>query len=384
MEDHKDDLVYWLALIKAPGIGSITFQKITRKISPREFFQTDCAFWQGINLPKASRAWLASPDWQAVEQDLRWAEQPDCHILRLVDEQYPLLLKEIPDPPPILYVKGNLNSLQMPQIAMVGSRNASPVGRETAYAFARQLVQQGLAVTSGLALGIDGAAHAGALAGQGQTIAVMGTGLDRLYPARHQKLAEQILQQGALVSEFAIGTPPQAENFPRRNRIISGLSMGVLVVEAAIRSGSLITARMALEQGREVFAIPGSIHSTLAKGCNNLLRQGAKLVETAADVIEELGFFGSFYPSETAVSDSGNDFPLDRSYQMLLECVGYEPIGIDAVIVRSGLTAELVCSMLLVLELHGVVETTAGGLYSQTGKRNNDERKHTRCADVSV
>ncbi len=384
MEEYKDDLAYWLALIKAPGIGPITFQKIIQVISPKELFQAGQALWQEINISQKTRTWLAKPDWSVVEQDLRWAEQSNCHILCLHDEQYPALLKEIVDPPPVLYVRGHLAGLNTPQIAMVGSRNASPVGRETAHAFARQLVQQGLTVTSGLALGIDGAAHAGALAGEGVTIAVTGTGLDRLYPARHQKLAEQILQQGALVSEFAIGTPPRAENFPRRNRIISGLSMGVLVVEAAIRSGSLITARMALEQGREVFAVPGSIHSTLAKGCNNLLRQGAKLVETAADIVEELGVYGCYHPSEAEASETAHDFPLDRTYQELLECVGYEPVGIDAVIARSGLTAELVCSMLLVLELHGIVETTVGGLYSQTGKRKNDERKHTRRADVSV
>lgn len=384
MEDYKDDLAYWLALLKAPGIGPIAFQKITRIISPQELLQADSALWQEIKIPKAARAWLAKPDWQAVEQDLLWAEQGDCHLLRLIDKQYPAMLKEIPDPPPVLYVRGNLDCLQTSQIAMVGSRNATPIGRETAHAFAQQLAQQGLTVTSGLAQGIDAAAHAGAMAGAGQTIAVTGTGLDRIYPARHQRLAEQILQQGTLVSEFAIGTPPLAENFPRRNRIISGLSLGVLVVEAAIRSGSLITARMALEQGREVFAIPGSIHSSLSKGCNNLLRQGAKLVETAADVIEELGFYASFRPPEAAISDVENDCALDESYQKLLECVGYDPIGIDAVIARSGLTAELVCSMLLVLELHGMVETAAGGLYSQTGKRKNDEREHNRRADVSV
>lgn len=384
MEDHAEELAYWLALIKAPGVGPVAFQKLTRKFSPREIFESEPALRQALNLPEAMQAWLANPDWQAVERDLHWAEQADCHILRLTDSHYPALLREIPDPPPVLYVKGKLDCLNTPQLAMVGSRNASPLGRETAHAFGAQLARQGLTVTSGLAQGIDGAGHSGALAAEGKTIAVTGTGLDRVYPARHQTLAEQIQHQGALVSEFAIGTPPLAENFPRRNRIISGLSLGVLVVEAAIRSGSLITARMALEQGREVFAIPGSIHSTLAKGCNNLLRQGAKLVETAADIIEELGFYGHFHPQETAGRQVGNDFPLDESYQMLLECVGYEPTAIDTLIARSGLTAESVCSMLLVLELHGMVETMAGGLYSQTGKRKSDEREHTRRADVSV
>lgn len=384
MEHRHPELAYWLALIKAPGVGPVAFHKLIQKISPRDFFETDHALWREINFSERTRKWLANPDWQAVERDLEWAEQPDCRILCYNDENYPILLREIHDPPPVLYVKGNRTCLNQPQLAVVGSRNASPIGLETAQAFAKQLAGSGLAITSGLALGIDGAAHAGALAAGGVTIAVTGTGLDQVYPARHQKMAEQICEKGALVSEFAIGTPPSAENFPRRNRIISGLSHGVLVVEAALRSGSLITARMALEQGREVLAIPGSIHHTLSKGCNNLLRQGAKLVETAADIIEELGFYGSFHPQEAAESGAGNDFPLDESYLKLLECVGYEPTGIDTLIARSRLTTESVCSMLLVLELHGMVETVAGGLYSRTGKRKNDERKHTRRADVPV
>ncbi len=383
MED-RTELAYWLALIKAPGVGPVAFHKLTQKVSPREFFESDPTLWQEINFSDKTRNWLTRPDWQAVERDIEWAQQAQCHILTMVDEQYPALLREIADPPPVLYVKGDPACLNAPQLAIVGSRNASALGKETAHAFGRQLAQQGMTITSGLAQGIDGQAHSGALSAGGRTIAVTGTGLDRVYPARHQKLAEQICEQGAMVSEFAVGTPPLAENFPRRNRIISGLSLGVLVVEAAMRSGSLITARMALEQGREVFAIPGSIHNTLAKGCNNLLRQGAKLVETAADIIEELGFYASFHPQEAALSGAGNDFPLEESYQELLECVGYEPIGIDALIARSGLTAESVCSMLLVLELHGMVETVAGGLYSQTGKRKSDERKHTRRADVPV
>ncbi|MDH5445142.1 MAG: DNA-processing protein DprA [Gammaproteobacteria bacterium] len=382
--EHRTELAYWLALIKAPGVGPVAFQKLISKISPKDFFETDHALWQEINFSDRTRQWLASPDWDAVEQDLRWAEGEDCHILSFTDSNYPAILKEISDPPPILYVKGHLHCLNTPQLAIVGSRNASPLGLETAEAFAKQLARSGMGITSGLAMGIDGAAHRGALIAGGPTIAVTGTGLDRVYPTRHQELAERICETGAMLSEFAIGTPPQAEHFPRRNRIISGLSLGVMVVEAALRSGSLITARMALEQGREVFAIPGSIHHTLSKGCNNLLRQGAKLVESAADITEELGFYGSFPPQEAAETGPGNDFPLDKSYKKLLECVGYEPTGIDTVIARSGLTAESVCSMLLVLELHGMVETVAGGLYSQTGKRKNDERKHTRRADVPV
>lgn len=232
-------------------------------------------------------------------------------------------------------------------------------------------------VTSGMALGIDAASHVGALAGLAGTIAVAGTGLDKVYPSRHRDLAGRITEKGALVSEFPVGTPPLAGNFPRRNRIISGLSQGILVVEAAIRSGSLITARMALEQGRDVFAIPGSIHNPLAKGCNALLREGAKLVETVADIIDELNFTGDVSSLFTDQEHQKESLFMDAEYGKLLAYIGYEPTSVDVMVARSGLTAESVCSMLLVLELHGLVETAAGGLYCQIGKRTQDERKRT-------
>jgi DNA processing protein len=251
---------------------------------------------------------------------------------------------------------------------MVGTRNPTPAGQETAQEFARHLAGVGLTITSGLALGIDAASHRGALAAGGYSVAVVGTGLDRVYPARHRELAHQIAEQGALVSEFSPGVPPLAANFPRRNRIISGLSVGTLVVEAARQSGSLITARLALEQGREVFAVPGSIHNPQARGCHQLLRQGAKLVETAQDVLEELGTLVSYVPQAAMQPDPDSDSlsELDADYQKVLKCIGHEPTSVDTVVERSGLTADAVCSMLLVLELQGFVAATNGGHYCQT------------------
>ncbi|MDH5178457.1 MAG: DNA-processing protein DprA [Gammaproteobacteria bacterium] len=386
MDDDAASLRWWLALWRAPGIGTITFAQLRQIFqSPRDVFQAAASGSPEIKLSAKTRDWLLHPDWSLVEQDLAWREQqPHRHILCLDDPAYPALLREIIDPPPVLFVEGDPALLQLPQIAVVGSRNAGISGQETAFAFARTLAEQGIVITSGLAMGIDAAGHRGALAGNGATIAVAGTGLDSVYPARHRDLARAIVEQGAVISEFPIGTPPLAANFPRRNRIISGLSLGVLIVEAAIRSGSLITARMALEQGRDVFAIPGSIHNPLAKGCHRLLREGAKLVETAADILEETGFAGAGGHLQMNQNGFAETLSIDPEYGKLLSCIGHEPTAVDVMVARSGLTAEAVCSMLLVLELHGLVETAAGGLYCQTGKRTYDERKHTRRADVSV
>ncbi|MCL4162655.1 UNVERIFIED_CONTAM: hypothetical protein GTU68_066833, partial [Idotea baltica] len=265
--------------------------------------------------------------------------------------------------------QGDVTLLSQWQLAIVGSRNPSPSGRDNAYAFARDLVSCGLAITSGLAMGIDAAAHRGAIAGLGKTVAVVGTGLDRVYPAKHRDLAHDIAEQGAIVSEFALGTSPRAENFPRRNRLISGMSLGTLVVEAALQSGSLITARMALEQGREVFAMPGSIHNPLAKGCHRLIRDGAKLIETVDDIIEELGAMAAVDLSTDNNIALSNDKlpPIDPEYQVLLACLGYDPIEIDKLIIESGLTAETVSSMLLLLELNGQVTSLSGGRYVRVG-----------------
>jgi DNA processing protein len=279
------------------------------------------------------------------------------------------LLRQIPYPPPLLFVHGDPDCLRAPQLAIVGTRNPTPPGRETAHRFAAHLAGAGLAITSGLALGIDAAAHQGALSGDGRTIAVMGTSLERVYPAKNRDLAHAIAERGALVSELPIGTPAAAENFPRRNRLISGLALGVLVVEAAARSGSLITARAALDQGREVFAIPGSIHNPLAKGCHALIRQGmAKLVETADDILEELGSLaaaGAEKSTLSTVAPSAGAAPdwLDDDYRQLLAAIGDGPAGVDLLVERCGLTAEVVSSMLLILELEGYVAAVPGGLY---------------------
>lgn len=367
---HKDELPYWLALSRTPGVGPATFQRVLASFaSPRQVFERPAADLQEfLKLPKATAAALAAPDWRAVESDLAWGEGDRHHILTLHDPSYPSLLREIADPPPLLYVRGDASLLGHPQLALVGSRNPSAGGRQLATDFARHIARCGMVVTSGLALGIDAASHLGALAGGGWTIAVSGTGPDLVYPARHRELAEKIIDHGALVTEFPPGTPPMAANFPRRNRIISGMSLGTLVVEAALRSGSLITARLAAEQGREVFAVPGSIHNPLARGCHALIRQGAKLVETIDDILEELGPLAAFSVGDRqgqTMAKGPDEAELSGGQKALYENLGFEPISIDMLVERSGLTADVVSSMLLTLELQGRV-TSTGGLYCRT------------------
>jgi DNA processing protein len=306
---------------------------------------------------------------ETLAPTLDWLAQPGHLFLTLADSDYPELLKQIDAPPPVLYLIGNAELLHQPQLAVVGSRNPTPNGLVNAREFARTLASAGLCITSGLAIGIDGAAHEGALS-SGTTIAVLGTGPDRIYPATHHELAHRIADNGLLISEFAPGTPARAENFPRRNRIISGLSLGTLVIEAAAQSGSLITARLALEQGREVFAIPGSIHNPQARGCHTLIRQGAKLVESAQDIVEELAaLLGSLAPvaeGDSYTIPAHNPQADDPEYQNLMDALGYDPTSVDEIIARTGLTAEAVSSMLLLLELEGHVSSAPGGRYSRT------------------
>lgn len=353
----------WLALRHCPGIGPRRYRILL------DYFQDPGALLDAgpgeinrLELPQESKAWLRQPDWTRVETDLAWLRQaPQHHILTLHDPRYPERLRQIDSAPPLLFVNGHPELLATAQLGMVGSRNPSAGGRDNAFNFAQSLSQAGLTITSGMALGIDAAAHEGALAGSGRTIAVTGTGLDRVYPARHRELAHAIAESGALISEFTTGTPPLAENFPRRNRIISGLSLGILVVEAAPRSGSLISARFATEQGREVFAIPGSIHNPLARGCHNLIRQGAKLVETTADILEELGLAAN--PAAGPRPNTDTQPEHDANTLKLLSIMGHDPVSIDTLVARSGLAAEAVTSILLVLELEGMVSCAAGGLY---------------------
>ena len=365
---EQRSLAYYLALHLTPGVGPKTFARLLAQFDDLETLFASPTLATGIS--DRSRSALINPDWDRVEQDLQWFAESDRHILTLNDPRYPELLKQIADPPSLLFVQGDVSLLSQWQIALVGSRNPSASGRDTAFEFSRYIAQGGLTITSGLAMGIDAAAHQGALAAQGKTIAVIGTGLDLVYPAKHKSLADDITTTGAIVSEFPLGTAPRAENFPRRNRIISGLSLGTLVVEAAVRSGSLITARMALEQGREVFAIPGSIHNPLSRGCHQMIREGAKLVEKAEDVLEELGALAGFQldlGSEQSSAELAQDE--DSDYQILFEHLGYDPIQIDSLIERCGLTADIVSSMLLLLELQGQIESLPGGRYVRTGNQ---------------
>ena len=298
-----------------------------------------------------------------VDADLAWADRPGNHLICSRDAAYPELLRHIPDPPLLLYASGNPDCMQAPQIAIVGSRNCTPGGEQNAYDFALQCAGSGLAVTSGLALGIDAAAHRGALAADGATIAVTGTGLDRVYPRANRRLAEEIAEHGLLLSEFPPGTPPKPAHFPQRNRIISGLAVATLVVEAATRSGSLITARLAAEQGREVFALPGSIHNPLTRGCHRLIRDGATLVESADDIAGELASLLGFMlqPSPRRVETPGP--AVDAEHRALLQHIGYDPVDCDLLVQRSGLTMDKLSSMLVTLELNDLIQSAPGGCY---------------------
>jgi DNA processing protein len=313
------------------------------------------------------------PDQAALARDLRWLGIPGHCLLTADDPGYPPQLATTAGAPVALFVEGEPSVLSSPQLAIVGSRSATAAGRETAFEFAARLSAAGLAITSGLATGIDAAAHRGALAAGGVTIAVCGTGLDQVYPAEHAKLAAAIATKGALVSEFSTGTPPVAANFPRRNRLLSGLARGVLVIEAAARSGSLITARLAGEQGRDVMALPGSIHNALSRGCHRLIKDGAALVESPEEVLATIGFSDLAAAAASGARAMGgvrnSSGELDSAKEMLLNALGFEPAEIDNLIERTGLPAHAVVSMLQLLELEGLIESLAGGRYSRIPPR---------------
>ncbi len=358
----------WLVLHHAAGLGSHTLRQLLESFpGPSAILAAGNTQLRTAGLSQPVIQALRAPDPPGVARDLEWLQQPGNHILTWQHPHYPPLLAQLPDPPTLLYVHGDITLLCEPQLAIVGSRNPSTSGRQTATDFARHLAAAGLVVTSGLALGIDTASHEGALDAGSPTIAVMGTGLDRVYPASNRDLARRIAEHGALVSEFPIGTPPLAEHFPRRNRIISGLSLGTLVVEAALRSGSLISARLAAEQGREVFAIPGSIHNPLARGCHHLIRQGAKLVETARDIIDELGPLASACQHDQAETGMPCEEPVQptEEYMQLLEIMGFDPVPVDRLVTRCGLTPAEVSSMLLQLEMDGYIASNPGGIYNR-------------------
>jgi DNA processing protein len=318
-----------------------------------------------VELPPAARAFLTAPDEGALHADLQWIKASGARLILCTEPAYPSLLTATAGAPPVLFVLGAVEALQSPQLAIVGSRNPTAAGRKTARYFAVVLAEAGITITSGLALGVDAAGHEGALGAGGTTVAVLGTGLDTVYPLENRRLAARIREHGALVSEFPPRTPPLRRNFPQRNRIISGLSYGTLVVEAANRSGSLITARLAAEQGRDVFAIPGSIHNPQSRGCHKLIRDGATLVETPADVLAELQIAPQKQCITRATRGTESAVALDKEYEMLLDALGFEPATIDVLIERTGLPGESIASMLLILELEGCVAALPGGRYDR-------------------
>ena len=329
----------------------------------------DAAALASLGLTTSARDSLLAPDLARIAADEAWLDAAGVTLLPATDPAYPPLLAQLPDAPAVLYVRGDVSVLAEPQIAMVGSRNPTAGGRDTARAFAAQFARAGLGVTSGLALGIDAASHDGALAAGGVTTAVLGCGLDVIYPADNRALAERIVRSGAVISEFPPGTAPLRAHFPRRNRIIAGLSAGTVVVEAACRSGSLITARLAGAAGREVFAVPGSIHNEMVRGCHELIRQGAKLIERVEDVLCELKISLAdqlVAASSTTIVGARPDTPvLDKAYKILLDALAFEPASVDSLIERTGLNSESIASMLLILELDGHVAPHPGGRYSR-------------------
>jgi DNA processing protein len=362
----REELAAWLRLMLTPGVGTESARKLLAAFGlPQEIFEHDPAAWQSVVGTRAARALAALPDKLDAEIDRlqTWlAEDPRRHVLTLGDSLYPTELLQMADPPLMLYVQGDVQALRHPRrLAMVGSRNPTPQGEANAKQFALALGEAGVCVVSGLALGVDGAAHEGALQAGAPTIAVVGTGLDRVYPKRHLSLAHRIGAQGAIVSEYPLGTPPLAAHFPQRNRIIAGLSQGTLVVEAAVQSGSLITARLAAEQGREVFAIPGSIHSPQARGCHALIRQGAKLVESAQDILEDLQMVTAQRDEDLLGIDAEGE-------DALLAAMGYDPVSLDALQARTGLDTAHLQARLLELELQGDVSRLPGGLLQRLGR----------------
>ena len=359
----------WLTLARTPGLGPMRTQRLLQECgSARSILDARPNTWRKVGLDDAACDWLQAPDEHLLLADEQWLSQPGQHFIACTDPRYPAALRDLPDAPPWLFAIGDTDLLGLTGFAIVGSRNPTSGGLEHARDFAATLARSGLVIVSGLASGIDAAAHSGALKAKGMTIAVCGTGLDRVYPASNQALARDIANSGLLISEFALGTPATPGNFPRRNRIISGLSVGTLVVEAARKSGSLITARLAMESGREVFAIPGSIHNPLARGCHSLIRDGAKLVESADDILDEIApqlSTSVISGPRPDAADENEPAALDEDYQQLLLAIGYEPTRVDTLIERSGLTPEAVSSMLLILELQGLVKAGAGGTFTR-------------------
>ena len=355
------DAAAWLTLEAVAGLGPENVRTLLEVYpGPQAILEAGSTQLVPIIGARLAKAIVQAPDKPETDQliatTLAWLAQPDNHFLPRTDPRYPPQLLDLPDAPAWLYVKGDPDWLARPMLAVVGSRHATHQGLRDATAFAQTLSDAGLTIVSGLALGVDAAAHEGGLAGMGSSVAVVGTGLDRVYPARNRELAHRLVAQGAIVSEFPLGTPPKTGHFPRRNRLISGLSVGVLVVEAALESGSLITARLAAEQGRDVFAMPGSIHSALSKGCHRLIKQGAKLVESANDILEELG-------GRLAVPKT--DPPSEEGTDPLLDVLATGPMALDQLAECLGLTVDALSVRLLSAEMAGMIARLPGGLYQR-------------------
>ncbi|HJV07455.1 MAG TPA: DNA-processing protein DprA [Chromobacteriaceae bacterium] len=365
-------LADWLRVALTPGIGPVGFLKLIR-----HFGDATCAVGAragqlepliGKAAAQALQQRAAQP---AVEAALAWAEGNGCHLLTLLDDDYPAQLAEADAPPPLLFARGRRELLARPMLAIVGSRNATPAGTSCAQAFAQQLAEHGYTIVSGLASGIDAAAHHGALSCNASSIAVIGTGIDRVYPASNRALAHRMAEHGLILSEFALGLGPLAQHFPRRNRIIAGLARGCLVVEANVQSGSLITARLAAENGREVMAIPGSIHNPQARGCHRLIKDGAKLVETVDDVLDEIGRLempqtgADQSGTQPAASQTPAESPPAGANATLLAAIGFDPVSADELAEQLGLTAGELYAMLLELELDGHVASLPGGRFQR-------------------
>lgn len=363
MSQRNEDWIDWLRLIQTTGVGLEKARKLLAAFGlPSNIFKADFSALSQV-IPERVAMTLtkqvADEILEQIERTRLWCENPNNHVITLADDAYPKALLDIADPPILIYAKGRVELLSALSIAVVGSRNATAQGIANAEKFSEALSQSGLTISSGMAAGIDAAAHQGGLRGVGSTIAVIGTGADIVYPARNRGLAHLIADNGCIVSEYPLGMPAIASNFPRRNRIISGLAKGVLVIEAAAKSGSLITARMAAEQGRDVFAIPGSIHSPLSKGCHQLIKQGAKLVDSAQDILEELDINSTSRTTEFQDLDLPNE---DETGDWLLVALGYDPVHVDVLVARTGRDIASLTGQLLQHELEGNLESLSGGM----------------------
>ena len=363
MSQHNEDWIDWLRLVQTTGVGLDKARKLLTVFGlPSNIFKASFAELNQV-VPERVAMTLTKemPDdiMAQIERTRLWCDNPNNHVLTLVDNAYPKALLDIADPPILIYAKGRVELLSAQSIAVVGSRNATAQGIVNAERFSEALSHSGLTISSGMAAGIDAAAHQGGLRGQGSTVAVIGTGADIVYPARNRALAHLIADNGCIISEYPLGMPAMAGNFPRRNRIISGLAQGVLVIEAAAKSGSLITARMASEQGRDVFAIPGSIHSPLAKGCHQLIKQGAKLVDSAQDILEELCI-----RSPSGIADNAESCieAENEANDILLVALGYDPVHVDVLVERTGYDIGSLTGLLLQRELEGKLESLSGGM----------------------